>query len=394
MLNRLTVVYILSEEKIYKYLRKLPNMTKAILKAYFAPADIQINGTRPWDIQVHNKAFYQKVLAEGSLGLGESYVEGWWDCKTLDKFFCKLLVNEIDKKEKLTFKATLAYVHAKITNKQSQKKAFEVGEKHYDLGNDLFKAMLDKRLTYTCGYWKKAKTLDEAQEAKLDLVCKKLHLKPGQKILDIGCGYGSFMKFAAQKYKVSCVGVTISKEQKELGEQLCKGLPIQFRLQDYRELNERFDHIVSLGMFEHVGIKNYRTYMQVVHRCLKKEGIFLLHTIGSADAKKASDPWIAKYIFPNGSIPKEKQIMKAAQGLFVLEDWHNFGAYYDPTLMAWYKNVEKNWDKLSKQYDKRFKRMWSYYLLACAGAFRARRTQLWQIVFSKKGIPGGYTSVR
>lgn len=369
-------------------------MAKAILEGYFAQADIRVNGARPWDIQVHNPAFYKKVLAEGSLGLGESYVGGWWDCQALDKFFYKLLVNEIDKKETRTGKAILAYLHAKITNKQSKKRAFEVGKKHYDLGNDLFKAMLDKRLTYTCGYWKNAKTLDEAQEAKLDLVCKKLRLKAGQRILDIGCGYGSFMKFAAEKYKVSCVGVTISKEQKELGEQLCEGLPIEFRQRDYRELNEPFDHVVSLGMFEHVGLKNYRAYMKVVHRCLREEGLFLLHTIGNTEVKHSTDPWIAKHIFPNGFIPCEKQILDAAEGVFMMEDWHNFGAYYDPTLMAWYNNVKKRWSVLSKKYNGRFKRMWFYYLLACAGAFRARRTQVWQIVFAKKSVPGGYISVR
>ena len=369
-------------------------MTKAILQEYFAQADIQINGRRPWDIQVHNPAFYKKVLAEGSLGLGESYVDGWWNCQALDQFFCKLLENDIDKKQKKTVKAAVAYLHAKITNEQSKKRAFVVGEQHYDLGNDIFKAMLDKRMTYTCGYWKKAKTLDQAQEAKLDLVCKKLHLKPGQRILDIGCGYGSFMKFAAQKYKVSCVGVTVSKEQKELGEKLCKGLPIEFRLQDYRELHEPFDHIVSLGMFEHVGPKNYHVYMQVVHRCLKPDGLFLLHTIGSAEMKKNVDPWIDKYIFPNGFIPSEKHITGASEKLFILEDWHNFGADYDKTLMAWYANFRREWNTLRKHYDETFKRMWSYYLLSCAGAFRARKLQLWQIVFAKRGMLGGYQSVR
>ena len=357
-------------------------------------ADVKINGSRPWDMQVHDKRLYNRLLTSGSMGLGESYVDGWWDCKKLDELFYRILHAELDGKFRINAGIILQSIKSRLFNLQSSKKAFEVGEKHYDIGNDLFTSMLDKRLTYTCGYWKNARNLDKAQEAKLDLVCKKLKLKPGQKVLDIGCGWGSFMKFAAEKYKVKCVGFSISREQTELGRKLCKGLPIEFRLQDYREINEKFDHIVSLGMFEHVGPKNYIKYMQVANSCLKDDGLFLLHTIGSAEIKKIADPWIEKYIFPNGYIPDMKNISESIDRLFVMEDWHNFGAYYDPTLMAWFNNFEKNWNKLKDNYNERFHRMWRYYLLSCAGAFRARKIQLWQIVLSKKGVPGGYISVR
>jgi len=238
------------------------------------------------------------------------------------------------------------------------------------------------------------KNLDEAQEAKLDLVCRKLKLKRGQKVLDIGCGWGSFARFAAEKYKVKVVGITISKEQVDLGRGLCKGLPVEIRLQDYREVDEKFDHVVSLGMFEHVGYKNYRAYMNVVNRCLKDDGMFLLHTIGGNTSVKSFDPWIGKYIFPNSMLPSIKQIAQAAEGLFVMEDWHNFGADYDKTLMAWWRNFEKAWPSLKRKYDDRFYRMWRFYLLACAGTFRARKNQLWQVVFSKRGILGGYDAVR
>ena len=287
---------------------------------------------------------------------------------------------------------------SKLFNLQSKARAFEVGEKHYDIGNDLYRAMLDKRMTYTCGYWKNAKTLDKAQEDKLDLVCKKINLKPGMKVLDIGCGWGSFAKFAAEKYKVKVVGITISKEQVKLGNEICKGLPVEIRFEDYRDLNEKFDRIVSLGMFEHVGPKNYREYMEIVSRCLKDGGLFLLHTIGSAEIIKALNAWIIKYIFPNGVVPSMENIVKSIDRLFVMEDWHNFGAYYDKTLMAWYSNFVKGWPKLHKEhsekYDDRFYRMWTYYLLSCAGGFRARKIQLWQIVLSKNGVPGGYKSFR
>jgi len=214
------------------------------------------------------------------------------------------------------------------------------------------------------------------------------------KILDIGCGWGSFAKYAAEKYKVKVVGITVSKEQVELGKRLSEGLPVEIRLQDYRNLNDKFDHIVSMGMIEHVGPKNYKTYMKVVHRSLKDKGLFLLHTIGKNKLKDPIDPWMNKYIFPNGVLPSINQIASSTENLFVMEDWHNFSADYDKTLMEWYKNFEKNWNKIESNYDKRFHRMWKYYLLSCAGLFRARKAQLWQIILSKKGILGGYKSIR
>ncbi|MBW3004813.1 cyclopropane fatty acyl phospholipid synthase [Candidatus Woesearchaeota archaeon] len=363
---------------------------KQTVKEYLALADITLNGNRPWDIQVHNPKFYTRVLGGGSLALGESYMDGWWDCRALDQFFYRLLKSKLDTKVK-DWKQVFSVLKAKILNLQSKSRAYVVGRRHYDLGNDLYKHMLDKRMVYSCGYWERAKTLDKAQEAKLDLICKKLELKKGMKILDIGCGWGSLAKFAAEKYKVKVVGVTVSKEQVKLARKMCRGLPVEIRLQDYRKVNETFDRIVSVGMFEHVGYKNYRTYMKVVNRCLKPDGLFLLHTIGRNTASTTVDPWISKYIFPNSMLPSAKQITKASEGIFMLEDWHSFGPNYDKTLMAWHNNFVKNWHKLN--YDKRFYRMWKYYLLACAGSFRARSTQLWQIVFSKNRVKG-YECVR
>ncbi|MBT4257721.1 cyclopropane fatty acyl phospholipid synthase [archaeon] len=368
---------------------KLKQKTQEILNL----AKVKLNGKNPWDIQVHNEKFYQRVLAEGSLGLGESYMDGWWDCEELDQLFYRISKADLANKVKGRH-FILDYLKARIINLQKGKKAFEVGRKHYDIGNDLYRQMLDKRMVYTCGYWKNANNLDSAQEAKLDLVCKKIGLKKGMKVLDIGCGWGSFAKFAAEKYGAKVVGITISKEQVEMGNKLCKGLPVEIRLQDYREINEKFDCIVSLGMFEHVGYKNYKEYMKVVNKCLKDEGLFLLHTIGGNKSVKSTDPWISKYIFTNSMLPSAKQITSASEGLFVLEDWHSFGTDYDKTLMEWHKNFTKNWDKIKDNYDTRFKRMWDYYLLCCAASFRANQNQLWQIVFSKKGIEKGYNSIR
>ncbi len=387
----------------------MSSIFKKEVQKILALADVQISGNRPWDITVSDERFYKKVLLEGSLGLGESYMDGWWDSQKLDEFFARVLSARLGEKVGSKWRKALRGFGSIIFNMQSRTRAFQVGEQHYDIGNDLYEAMLDKRMVYTCGYWspstgsasspqaslgQEAKTLDEAQEAKLDLVCRKLGLRPGQRILDIGCGWGRFAKFAAEKYGVSVVGVTISKEQVSLGQKRCEGLSVEILLKDYREIEGEFDHIVSLGMFEHVGYKNYRVYMEVAREHLKNGGLFLLHTIGNNFSKRGGDVWVRKYIFPNGMLPSVKQIGKSIEGLFVMEDWHNFGADYDKTLMAWQKNFEDNWDKISPQYSERFRRMWNYYLLSFAGSFRARNIQLWQIVLSKDGVPGGYKSTR
>lgn len=369
--------------------------SKQLVSELLEHADIKINGDRPWDIQVHNDKMFDRIISNPSLGLGESYMDGWWDCEELDTFFFKTLGAKLQNKIKGNLKLMLWIATRVLINKQTKKKAKEVGEVHYDAGNDLYEKMLDKRMVYTCAYWKDAKTLDEAQEAKLDLVCKKVGLKPGMKVLDIGCGWGSFLQYAAEKYGIEGVGVTISKEQVALGKERVKGLPIDIRLQDYRDVTEKFDVIVSLGMFEHVGPKNYKTFMKQVDKNLKDDGLFLLHTIGKAHTEiQESDPWYNKYIFPNGVLPAQEYITKAIDNIFVLEDWHNFGVYYDKTLLEWNKNFIENWDVLKSKYDNRFFRMWKYYLLMSAGSFRARHNQLWQIVLSKKGVKGGYGSIR
>lgn len=367
---------------------------KEIIQLLLGEAGITINGNSPFDIKVHNEELYNRILKHGTIALGEAYMDGWWDCENLDQFFHKVLSADLGSKIKNNWKLTLEIAWNYFLNTGRKSKAFEVGQRHYDIGNDLYKAMLDKRMVYTCGYWKNSTTLDEAQEAKFDLVCKKIGLKENQTVLDIGSGWGSFMGYAAEKYGANTTGVTISKEQKALADHRYSNLSVKTELQDYRDIKEKFDHIVSLGMFEHVGTKNYRTYMKVAHDSLKDDGLFLLHTIGCNNKADGSDPWLNKYIFPNGVLPTVTQIAKSTEGLFIIEDLHNFGTDYDKTLMAWYHNFNKNWDSIKSNYDERFYRMWKYYLLVCAGSFRARNIQLWQIVLSKKGVDGGHVSVR
>ena len=363
------------------------NKARKIIEKLLAPMDIRIDGERPWDIRVKDPDFYQRVLSGGSLALGESYMEGIWDCDALDRFFEKILRNRMDQKIKaMGGKVIWDLIMARMTNLQSRARAFIIGRRHYDTGNKLFSIMLDKGMNYSCGFWQRAETLDEAQEDKLELICRKLDLKPGLRVLDIGCGWGGFASYAARNHGVHVTGITVSKEQMAYAREACQGLEVQIEMKDYRDLDQAFDRVVSVGMFEHVGWKNYRTFMRVVHQCLTSEGLFLLHTIGGNRSVKATDPWIRKYIFPNSMLPSARQISQAAEGLFVLEDWHSLGLYYDQTLMAWYDNFRKGWEAVRDQYDPQFYRMWCYYLLSCAASFRTRRNQLWQIVFSKGGI--------
>lgn len=354
---------------------------------------VTINGSQDYDIQVYKDEFYTRVLHEGSLGLGESFVEKWWDCARVDLFIEKVRRANLSAQLKSNVNLLLRSFLLKMVNFQTKKGALTVGKKHYDLGNTLFKCMLDKEMNYSCGYWKNAANLDEAQIAKMDLVCQKLLLKPHMTLLDIGCGWGALAKHAAKKYGVSVVGVTISKEQYEYAKINCAGLPIEIRFQDYRDVKDKFDRICSIGMLEHVGHFNYRAFMETGHRCLEDDGIFLVHTIG--DRKFSTpDAWMTKYIFPNYAVPSMGLLDKAVEDLFVIEDVHNFGADYAKTTMAWQQNFVANWDQLRANYDDAFYRMWNYYLLTCAGNFRARMLQVWQIVLSKNGIIGGYLAPR
>lgn len=353
-------------------------------------ADIQIDGSRPWDIDVHDDSFYEQLLYRQNLGLGETYMDGLWDCQRVDEMIDKLISARLDEHAKVNPRVAVKYVLNKLLNYQTKSRSKIVAHKHYNIGNDLFKAMLDKETIYSCGYWQNASTLDEAQQDKMKLICDKLQLQPGMTLLDIGCGWGGLAKFAAEHYGVQVTGITISEEQKKLADVRCKGFPITIKLQDYRDLTGSFDRVVSVGMFEHVGYKNYRQYMTVAHRCLAEDGLFLLHTIGSNHSNYGSDPWLDKYIFPNSMLPSITQISNAISHLFTMEDWHNFGADYDKTLMAWHHNFNKHWNELKKNYDERFYRMWNYYLLSCAGMFRSRCIQLWQVVLSKNGVRGGY----
>lgn len=378
------------------FLGKRPGTPPEALRTLLAAADIRIDGDRPWDLQVRHPRFYRRLLGSWSLGAGESYMDGDWDCERLDQLFERLLRSGMESRRTAVARLRLAcsLIPLVLVNPQHRRRAFVVGERHYDIGNRLFERMLDSRMIYSCGYWAQAGNLEEAQMHKLDMICRKLRLEAGMSLLDIGCGWGGLAHYAAGHYGVRVTGITVSREQQALAQQRCRGLPVDIRLEDYRDVRGRFDRIVSVGMFEHVGLRNYRTYFETVRRLLDREGLFLLHTIGLDRSTANTDPWIEKYIFPGGKLPAASQVASGFEPWLVLEDWHSFGADYDRTLMAWNERFEAAWPEIATTYDHRFRRMWRYYLLSCAGFFRSRQGQLWQLVLAPRERQAVYRSTR
>ncbi len=365
------------------------------VREILALADVALNGADPWDLRVHDERFYQRVLSYGSMGLGESYMDGWWDAPQLDEFFSKVQKADLHGKVRDPSVFWLA-AKGRFFNRQTRLASTKVAREHYDLGNDLYRAMLDKNMQYTCAYWKDAKDLDQAQENKLRLICRKLYLRPGMKVLELGCGFGGLSRFMAKEYGCEVVSYNISREQMKFAREFCAGLPVRFEEKDYREAihEPQFDRVVAIGLCEHIGPKNHRSFLELARSKLKDGGLFLLHTIGGNKSRTSTDPWIDRYIFSGGVMPSMPQLATALYGLWVMEDWHNFGPDYDKTLLAWWDNFDTHYCTLDKQkYGQRFYRMWKLYLMMSAGAFRARRLQLWQIVLSKGDIPG-YVPVR
>jgi cyclopropane-fatty-acyl-phospholipid synthase len=357
-----------------------------LVRELLASAGITVGGDAPWDLQVHDERFYARVLRDGTLGVGESYVEGWWDCPALDQMIDRILRARLDLVMRESWVLLSQAIWARLFNLQVAR-PFEVGERHYDIGNDLYRPMLGRRMMYTCAYWKGAETLDAAQEAKLDLVCRKVGLSKGMRVLDLGCGWGGFAAFAAERYGASVVGYTVSREQVAWAQQHYPGLPIEIRFDDYRNATGSYDAVVSIGLLEHVGPKNHRAYMQLAVRRLAPGGVIFMHTIGGNQVRAQIDPWFHKYIFPNAVIPTLGQLTTAMEQILVAEDLQNIGPHYDRTLMAWWTNFDAAWPELRARYGDAFYRQWKFYLLSSAAGFRARYLNLYQIVATATGAP-------
>lgn len=360
-------------------------------------ADIEIGGARPQDIEISDPAVYERWLRDGSLGIGESYMDGMWTSNALNQTV-KCLIDNMDLLESSVKKSPSLVLYAlklKLLNLQNKIGSKQVIELHYDDEIALFRALLDPFMQYSCGYWNRgAKDLNGAQSDKLRLIAEKLHLQPGMNVLDIGSGFGGLAYYLASQYQVKVTAVTLSKNQHEYACTHFSHPNITHVLKDYRDIrnDDTYDRVVSVGTFEHVGIKNYSRFFEIVFSLLKPGGFLLLHTIGSARTTTTTDEWIDKYIFPGGQLPSCRQILSSIEEPYVVEDWHNFGENYSRTLLAWHHNLVNYWQ--DKNDSKRF-RMWEYYLLSCAGNFEARSSvQLWQIVLSRNGIKGGYKSIR
>lgn len=359
-------------------------LLEARVRQALESADIAVGGGRPHDVQVRDPAFYRNLFLHGDAGLAESYIAGHIECERLDEMVCRLLKSDAPGRSLRLAGIPVSLLRA-VLNFQSRARSAATGRLHYETGNDLFRAMLDRRMIYSCAYWRGADTLEAAQDAKLDLVACKLQLEPGMRVLDIGCGWGGAARYFAEKHGVSVTGVTISREQHALAAQACAGADVTILLEDYRDHRGDYDAVYSIGMFEHVGARNHRGYMRMVKRSLRPgHGAFLLHTIGTDYAIPLLDrsTWINREIFLDGELPSQRQLARSLEGLFIIDDWHNFGADYDRTLLCWHENFEAAYDGLKDRYDERFRRKWRYFLLACAGAFRARHVQLWQVLLS------------
>ncbi len=349
-------------------------------------------------------------MQTGSLGLGDAYVEGLWECDALDQLFTRLLLAQGDRRlaRGSRLRAVLWLLRDRLFNLQSLHRSPTVARRHYDIHPEVYAAMLDPWRQYSCGYWEQAANLAEAQEHKLRLICAKLDLRPGLRLLDIGCGWGGLAAYAARHYGVEVVGITLSVEQLRLARRHWGDLPLRFELCDYRQLDRLncapFDRVVSVGMYEHVGPRNAATFFTAVSQALRDGGLFLLHSIGYHSRSRHSDPWIDTHVFPHGRLPAPGELASALERHWLIEDWHNFGPDYDRTLMAWNANVEAAWPRLAQTIGEpataeRFHRFWRYYLLCCAGFFRSRQGQLWQLVLSKANlaslpVTGAYRSIR
>ena len=341
-------------------------------------------------IQVKNPRFFRRVLAAGNLGLGEAYIDRDFEMEvgTLQEFLTIMVRNRLGERIKLNAPAAVRVAWLRLTN-ALRGKTRNV-QRHYDIGDDLFEALLDSTLTYSCGYAKKpTDDLDQLQFNKLDRICRKLGLRRGERLLDIGCGYGGLLIHAAKHYGVSVTGVTISRHHYErakarAAEQgLTARVDVQFR--DFTDLSGKYDKIVSVGMMEHVPRSEYRKYFNQIYKILEPHGVGLVHTIGANAPTNQHDPFIQKYIFPHSNQPRLSEICEQLEiHRLAILDVENMVRHYRYTTERWLENFHANRDRLdATRYDDAFVRMWEYYLCCGIAAATASDSALYQVLFNK-----------
>jgi cyclopropane-fatty-acyl-phospholipid synthase len=370
---------------------------KPLLERLLAGSGVKIGGDRPWDIRVNRDRLYRRAL-RGSLGIGESYIDGDWDCDALDELFRRVLSSGAQDKPLIRAARGFKTLQSRLTNLQTKSRSRAVAEEHYDLDHRMYALFLGPWNQYTCCFFDGTDDLERAEVLKLEMLCDKLELKPGDRLLDIGCGWGGLAKYAAATRGCEVTGISLSDQQIRYAVEYTKCLPVSIRRLDYRDLPDSglppFDRISIVGMIEHVGYKNYATLMGVVHQMLKPDGLFLLHTIGNCEETAVVDPWIEKHIFRNSMAPAMSQLSGAAEGKFVIEDWENYGQHYVPTLQAWHDRFNANWERIralptAKPFDERFRRMWNYYLMSSKAAFDVEQLHLWQLVMTRRSSGRG-----
>jgi cyclopropane-fatty-acyl-phospholipid synthase len=370
---------------------------KPLLENLLEGSGVRVNGDRPWDIRVNRERLFRRAL-RGSLGIGEAYIDGDWDCDALDELFRRVLSSNVQQKPLVRAASALKRLQSRLTNLQTRRRSRAVAEEHYDLDHRMYALFLGPWNQYTCCFFDGTQDLESAEVAKLEMLCDKLELRRGDRLLDIGCGWGGLAKYAAATRGCEVTGITLSDEQLRFASDFTRGLPVTIRRLDYRDLPGSglppFDKISIVGMIEHVGYRNYAGLFEIAREMLKPDGLFLLHTIGNNEHSTVVDPWIEKYIFRNSMAPAMAHLAGAAEGRFVIEDWENYGHHYVPTLQAWHDRFNANWDRIRAldtrhPFDERFRRMWNYYLMSSKAAFEVEQLFLWQLVMTRRNSGRG-----
>ena len=351
---------------------------------FLQQADIRVDGSRPWDIKICHPDFFKCIMQQGLLGLGESYMDGWWECERVDILIYKFLTGRLDEYLPIHLHNILNLFSAKLLSLKPDHVSLTSGNKEHEIGYDIFAVMLDNYMQYSCGLWREGTSLDEAQTAKLQMICEKLQLSPGMRILDLGCGWGGTAEYMARHYGVYVEGITDSTEQQKVAQARCRDLDVTIMLGDFHDcIDDQFDRIISLGTLQNIELRNYQAFFKRIANSLNPDGRCLLQSIGKDQFVNHVGLWINKYIFPRGCLPSEEQIVRSTQPYLHIEDWINLGGDYDKTFMSWEKRINDAWPELKDNYSPRFKRMLDYYLCSCAGFLRAKKLNMWQMVFSR-----------